>query len=63
MKADLQSTIEKIQKNWGGVKQEYMPAPRNGKPLVKLDPALLVTPPKGLEIGFVPIVTAQEEAK
>jgi hypothetical protein len=62
MKADLQSTIEKIQKNWG-VKQEYMPAPRNGKPLVKLDPALLVTPPKGLEIGFVPIVTAQEEAK
>jgi hypothetical protein len=40
-----------------------MPAPRNGKPLVKLDPALLVTPPKGLEIGFVPIVTAQEEAK
>ena len=62
MKADLQTTIEKIQKNWG-VKQEYMPAPRNGKPLVKLDPALLVTPPKGLEIGFVPIVTAQEETK
>jgi len=62
MKADLQSTIEKIQKNWG-VNQEYMPAPRDGKALVKLDPALLVTPPKGLEIGFVPIVTGQEAAK
>ncbi len=58
-KADLQITIEKIQKNWG-VEQEYMPAPRDGKPLVKIDPALLVSPPKGLEIGYVPIVTAQE---
>ena len=24
-----------------------------------LDPAVLVTPPKGLEIGYVPIVTRQ----
>jgi hypothetical protein len=62
MKADLQSTIEKIQKNWG-VNQEYMPAPRDGKALVRLDPALLVTPPKGLEVGYVPIVTGQEAAK
>jgi len=27
---------------------------------VTLDPALLVTPPKGLEVGYVPIVTRQE---
>jgi hypothetical protein len=27
--------------------------------LVKLDPALLVTPPKDLEVGYVPIVTRQ----
>ena len=62
MKADLQSTIEKIQKTWG-VKNEYMPAPRDGKPLVKIDSALLVTPPKGMEIGYVPIVTSQAIAK
>jgi hypothetical protein len=27
--------------------------------LADLDPALLVTPPPGLEIGYVPIVTRQ----
>jgi hypothetical protein len=27
--------------------------------LAYLDPALIVTPPKGMEIGFVPIVTKQ----
>ena len=27
--------------------------------LATLDPALLVTPPKGLEVGYVPIVTRQ----
>jgi hypothetical protein len=32
---------------------------RFGK-LARLDPALLVTPPKGLEVGYVPIVTRQE---
>ena len=30
--------------------------------LASLDPALLVTPPKGLEVGYVPIVTRQEDA-
>jgi hypothetical protein len=27
-----------------------------------LDPALLVQPPKGREVGYVPIVTRQERA-
>jgi hypothetical protein len=27
--------------------------------VVSLDPALLVTPPTGLEVGYVPIVTGQ----
>lgn len=58
MKKDLQSIVEKIQAKWG-INQEYMPAPRDGKPLVKIDPALLVTPPKGMEVGYVPIVTHQ----
>jgi hypothetical protein len=30
--------------------------------LVTLDPALIVTPPKGMEAGYVPIVTRQEKA-
>ena len=28
--------------------------------LCDLDPALLVTPPKGKEVGYVPIATRQE---
>ena len=36
----------------------YLPPPMSGK-LASVDPALLVTPPKGLEIGYVPIVTQQ----
>jgi hypothetical protein len=43
-------------------KQEYMAPPTFGK-LVSLDPALLVTPPKGFEVGYVPIVTAQASAR
>jgi hypothetical protein len=62
MKAELQSFIEKMHSEWG-VNQEYMPAPRDGKPLVKIDPALLVSPPKGLEKGYVPIVTRQQIIK
>ena len=38
-----------------------MAPPRFGK-LATLDPALLVTPPAGLEVGYVPIVTRQEAA-
>jgi hypothetical protein len=37
---------------------EYLPSPLIGK-LADIDPALIVTPPKGLEIGYVPIVTQQ----
>jgi hypothetical protein len=32
------------------------------RPSLDLDPALLVTPPKGLEVGYVPIVIRQEDA-
>jgi hypothetical protein len=34
-------------------------APPSRGTLVTLDPALLVTPPQGLEAGYVPIVTRQ----
>jgi hypothetical protein len=38
--------------------REYLPEPKVGT-LAELDPALFVTPPKGMEIGYVPIVTRQ----
>ena len=57
-KAALQAFVEKIHAHWP-IDRDYMPPPSRGT-LVTLDPALLVTPPKGLELGYVPIVTHQE---
>jgi len=60
-KLRLQALAEKIQANWT-TKKEYMAPPKIGK-LASLDPALLVTPPKGLEIGYVPIATRQSPSQ
>lgn len=60
-KARLQSLVEKIQSHWTPGK-EYLPPPGKGV-LATLDPALLVSPPKGLKVGYVPIVTRQEPGK
>ncbi|MCA9320978.1 MAG: hypothetical protein KDB53_09600 [Planctomycetes bacterium] len=57
----LQSFVEKIHEHWK-IDGEYMAPPTRGS-LVRLDPALLVTPPKGMERGYVPIVTRQEAAR
>lgn len=53
----LQAFVEKIHRHWtpGG---QYMPPPRLGT-LATLDSALIVRPPRGLEKGYVPIVTRQ----
>jgi hypothetical protein len=59
-KAALQAFVEKLHRAWP-IDRDYMAPPTRGK-LVKLDPALLVTPPKGFEVGYVPIVTRQERA-
>lgn len=56
-KAKLQALVEKVHANWP-IDQDYMPPPTRGT-LVSLDPGLLVTPPAGLEVGYVPIVTRQ----
>ncbi len=56
-KAGLQAFVENLHASWP-IDQEYMAPPQYGA-LVSLDPALLVTPPKGLEVGYVPIVTHQ----
>jgi hypothetical protein len=59
-KAKLQSFVEEIHANWP-IDRDYMAPPSSGT-LAALDPALLVTPPEGLEVGYVPIVTGQEDA-
>ncbi|MBM3861812.1 MAG: hypothetical protein FJ395_19485 [Verrucomicrobia bacterium] len=56
-KAKLQAFVEKLHSNWP-IDRDYMAPPTRGK-LISLDPALLVRPPAGLEVGYVPIVTRQ----
>lgn len=57
-KARLQSYVERIHSNWP-ITRDYMAPPSRGA-LATLDSALIVTPPRGLEQGYVPIVTRQE---
>jgi hypothetical protein len=57
-KAKLQAFVEKIHAAWS-IDRDYMAPLRRGS-LAAVDPALLVTPPKGLEVGYVPIVIRQE---
>ena len=57
-KAKLQALVEKLHVCWP-IDRDYMAPLTRGK-LVALDRALIVTPPKGLEVGYVPIVTRQE---
>ena len=58
-KSKLQALIENIHASWP-IDRDYMAPPSKGK-LVRLDNALIVTPPRGLEVGYVPIVTRQEK--
>lgn len=53
----MQKKVELLHRNWTK-DRDYLPPPNRGK-LAKLDPALLVTPPQGLEFGYVPIATRQ----
>jgi len=53
----LQKRAEKIHRTWKK-DRNYLPPPKSGK-LADIDPALILTPPTGLEIGYVPIVTRQ----
>lgn len=60
MRQNLQDRIEKIHTQWKHT-DEYLPEPTGGT-LVGLDPGLIVSPPAGMEIGYVPIVTRQEKS-
>jgi len=54
----MQAKVERLHRVWTK-DRDYLAPPTVGK-LADLDPAQLVTPPKGLEIGYVPIATRQE---
>jgi hypothetical protein len=58
---EMQRRVEKLHRNWTK-DREYLPPPTAGR-LAAVDPALLVRPPAGLGIGYVPIVTRQELGK
>lgn len=53
----LQKRVEMLHRAWTK-DREYLPPPTAGQ-LADLDPGVLVTPPKGLEVGYVPVVTKQ----
>jgi len=53
----MQARVEKLHRNWKK-DRDYLPPPTIGK-LADIDPALIVTPPPGLEAGYVPIATRQ----
>ncbi|MBM4103571.1 MAG: hypothetical protein FJ263_05900 [Planctomycetes bacterium] len=53
----LQKRVEKLHRNWTK-DRNYLSPPTLGK-LANIDPALIVTPPPGLEAGYVPIATRQ----
>lgn len=54
----VQKRAEKLHRAWTK-DRDYLPPPDFGK-LAEIDPALILTPPKGLEVGYVPIATQQE---
>ncbi len=53
----LQTRVEKLHRNWKK-DRDYLAPPAIGK-LAHIDPALIVTPPPGLEAGYVPIAIRQ----
>lgn len=57
----IQKRVERIHRMWTK-DRNYLPANRVGT-LAAIDPALLVVPPKGYEVGYVPIVTRQGWAR
>jgi len=54
---ELQRRVELLHRYWTK-DREYLPPPMIGA-LADIDPALLVTPPEGMENGYVPIATRQ----
>jgi len=59
-KLELQALVEKIHRFWP-ITRDYMAPPTSGE-LVTLDAGLIVEPPPGYEVGYVPVVVRQEVA-
>ena len=59
--AVMQERVEAIHREWGS-DRTYLAPPETGE-LANLDPAILVEPPAGMEVGYVPIVTRQALAE
>lgn len=57
----LQTRVELLHQNWSHT-DEYLAPPSVGR-IATLDPAVVIQPPVGLEIGYVPIVTRQEKSQ
>jgi hypothetical protein len=53
----LQKRVEKLHRHWKK-DRAYLAPPKFGE-LAQIDSALILTPPAGLEVGYVPIVTRQ----
>ena len=58
---ELQKRVVKLHRHWPK-DRDYLAPPTVGK-LVDLDPALIMTPPEGMEAGYVPIATRQTARK
>ncbi len=58
IRQNLQNRVEQMHTHWQYT-DNYL-SDLNSGTLVGLDPELIVTPPSGMEIGYVPIVTRQE---
>ena len=58
VRANMQARVELIHTHWGHT-DEYL-APLETGHLATVDPKGIVSPPAGLEVGYVPIVTRQE---
>ncbi len=54
----LQKRVEMLHRHWTK-NRTYLTPPAIGE-LADIEPALLVSPPRGLEVGYVPIATRQE---
>lgn len=56
-KSRLQALVEQMHANWT-IDKNYIAPPKAGK-LVSVDTNLIVTPPAGLEKGYVPVIVGQ----
>ncbi|MFO1054612.1 MAG: hypothetical protein U1F36_20510 [Planctomycetota bacterium] len=59
-RTELQRRVELVQRQWA-IDGTYL-APVSRGSLAAIEPQQIVTPPKGLEVGFVPIAVTQRDA-